>query len=221
MLPASLNLYPPESRFHAGVGEADLKSAILASNDDPIPSQLALILFPPSGSWIEQQGDFARLHREIDMIARLLDRDRVVVELHIEAVDKGQSLAITLLRELAAALQLQFHLCDAPTREISVGVGSCVVKPEDIGILAASGFNRIAFAANQLEQSVLDAARAAGFRSVTARIGDNQVRQSGAAILSTLDSVLMLRPRPCRRARNLPGLSGLHRMAGNDPRTPP
>jgi oxygen-independent coproporphyrinogen-3 oxidase len=194
MLPASRDLYPPATRFHTGVGEADLRSAILASNDDPIPRQLAIVLCPPASSASEQESDFARMHREIDLVARLLDRDRVVVELHVEPLDEGRPLAVALLRELAEAIQLQFHLCNAPTREISLDVGSCLLKPADIGILAASGFNRIVFAADQLELSLLDAARAAGIRSIGARIGYSEAQPSGAAILPTLDAALALRP---------------------------
>ncbi len=134
------------------------------------------------------------MHREIDLIARLLDRDREVVELHIEAVEQDRPLAVTLLRELAQAIQLQFRLGDTPTREISVDIGSGVVKPEDIGTLAAIGFNRIGFAAVQLGKPLLDAARQAGFRSISAQIGRSQEQQSGAEILSMLDAAMMHRP---------------------------
>src|SRR5262245_64721548 len=89
--------YPPAPRFSESFGEADLRGAAQASNDEPIPRPLSLYVHVPfcaspcfycgcnriitrdrarGGAYL------ARLYREIALLAALFDRDRRVVQVH-------------------------------------------------------------------------------------------------------------------------------------------
>lgn len=149
-----------------GVGAAELRAAINISNDDPIPRPLALALRLPAGERSEFESDMARLHREIDLIARLIDRDREVVELHIDTGGMGGSFPMNALRNVSEALRHQFHFSAAVTCEYSVALDSAVIEMDQIADLAANGFNRIHFSAVQIEPAKVRAARDGGFRSI-------------------------------------------------------
>jgi hypothetical protein len=105
----SVGSYPPVSRFHQGIGEAEFRAAIKLSNEDPIPRQLSLCVCVPAGQGPEFECDMARLEREIDLVSRLVDRDREVMALEVTAGDSDGPVPPALAPDLLDVLRHQFH----------------------------------------------------------------------------------------------------------------
>jgi len=160
------DIYPPISRLHSGSGESELRSAIGISNDDPIPRRLALALRIPDARDPEFNGDMARVHREVDLVSRLIDRDREVVELHVEFNAVGGQLHMESVRDLSEALRHQFHFSPDPASEYSITVDPRTILPEQLESLAPYGFNRIVFQEIPVEPAMVRFARACGMRSI-------------------------------------------------------
>ena len=167
MLSSCPGAYPPVSRFHSDIGEAEFRNAISLSNDDPIPRQVSLWLRVPGGLGSRFDCDIARLYREIDLVARLVDRDREVIELHVEAIDRERPIPMAAIRELSDTLRHQFHLSSAASREFGIDVNPEIVTPDQVAALSEFGFNRLGFSAGHLEPLLMVSARESGFRSVS------------------------------------------------------
>jgi len=118
----SAGSYPPVSRFHRGIGEAEFRDAIRLSNDDPIPRQLSLCVRVPAGQGPEFECDIARLEREIDLVSRLVDRDREVMELRVTAGVSDRSPPLAAVRDLLDVLRHQFHFSPEAFSELPVAV---------------------------------------------------------------------------------------------------
>ena len=216
--------YPTAPQFHAGFGEAQLREVAEASNGDPIPRRLSLYVHVPfcespcfycgcnriiTRDKARGEAYLARLEREIALAARMFDRDREVIQLHFGG-GTPNFLTPEQLREIVDTLRRQFCFSDAPDRDISIELDPRFVNAEDIGALAAIGFNRASFgvqdfdpavqkAVNRIQsveqtRAVVDACRANGFRSVNVDLIYGLPNQTTDGFARTLDTVADMRP---------------------------
>lgn len=140
---SALNSYPPVTRFDERVGAAELRAAISRSNDDPIPRPLSLSLRMPGGRGAEFAGDMARVYREVDLVARLLDRDRNVVELRIETGTAAGPIALAAIRDVFHTLLAQFHFSPTVTCELSIDLAARAPEPTLVRDARSSGFHTV------------------------------------------------------------------------------
>ena len=216
--------YPTAPRFHDGFGEAELREAALASNGDPIPRRLSLYVHIPfctspcfycgcnriiTRDKSRAEGYLARLYREIDLTARLFDRDREVIQLHFGG-GTPNFLTPAQLREVVDTLRSQFRFSGAQARDVSIELDPRFVDADDIAQLADIGFNRASFgvqdfdpavqqAVNRIQsvgqtRTVVDACRTNGFRSVNVDLIYGLPKQNAAGFARTLDIVNGMRP---------------------------
>ncbi len=216
--------YPTAPQFAADFGEDALRETIAASNGDPIPRRLSLYVHVPycmspcfycgcnriitrdksrSAPYIE------RLKREIGAVAPLFDRDREVIQLHFGG-GTPNFFSPAELRGIVDEMRRQFRFSDAPDRDLSIELDPRFVDPDDIGELAAIGFNRASLgvqdfdpavqeAVNRIQsveetRAVVDACRAHGFHSVNIDLIYGLPKQTLEGFGRTLDTVLDIRP---------------------------
>ena len=216
--------YPTAPQFAADFGEVALRETIAASNGDPIPRRLSLYVHVPycmspcfycgcnriitrdksrSAPYIE------RLKREIGAVAPLFDRDREVIQLHFGGGTPNFFSPVEL-RDIVDEMRRQFRFSDAPDRDISIELDPRFVNPDDIGELAAIGFNRASLgvqdfdpavqeAVNRIQsveetRAVVDACRTHGFHSVNIDLIYGLPKQTLEGFGRTLDTVLDIRP---------------------------
>ncbi|HKE47193.1 MAG TPA: oxygen-independent coproporphyrinogen III oxidase, partial [Rhodanobacteraceae bacterium] len=216
--------YPAAPQFHAGFGEAELKAAAHASNEDPIPRRLSLYVHVPfcfspcfycgctriiTRDRSKADGYLARLHREIERVAPLFDRDRKVVQLHLGG-GTPNFLDPRQMGELMESIDANFSLAREGTREAGIELDPRGVDADYVRMLAGYGFNRVSVGVQDFDpdvqaavnraqsvdetRRVLDAAREHGFRSTSIDLIYGLPRQTPASFARTLDEVLALRP---------------------------
>ena len=216
--------YPTAPRFHDGFGEAELREAALASNGDPIPRRLSLYVHIPfctspcfycgcnriiTRDKSRAEGYLVRLYREIDLVSKLFDRDREVIQLHFGG-GTPNFLTPAQLREVVDTLHSQFRFSDARDRDISIELDPRFVDAADIAELARVGFNRASFgvqdfdpavqqAVNRVQsveetREVVDACNANGFRSVNVDLIYGLPKQAPGGFARTLDIVADMQP---------------------------
>lgn len=185
---------PPASQFDPEIGAAELIESIRASNDEPIPRPLALSLPLPASMQPEFARDIDRLRREIDLAARLFERDRDVVELHVAAGEADAPWRHVCFSDLIDALHHQFHFSAAAAGEITIHADPRVLRPGEIAMLAAAGFNRMAFTTAHVDPLLVRACRGGGFRSIAVTVGDRRSGAASGAIEAELDTALALWP---------------------------
>src|SRR4051812_46223420 len=126
--------YPAAPQFQPGFGEAQLRAAARASNDDPIPRPLSLYVHMPfclspcfycgctrvitrdrskAGIYLEH------LYREIELTAPLFDRDRAVTQLHFGG-GTPNFLDAQQMAELLDSLSRHFALSRGGEREFGI-----------------------------------------------------------------------------------------------------
>ena len=216
--------YPAAPQFHAGFGETQLRTAAHASNDDPIPRPLSVYVHVPfclspcfycgctriitrdaGRSPIYLQ----RLHREIELIAPLFDRDRSVRQLHFGGgtpnfLDRAQ------MAELLETLAQHFSFSRDAQREFGIELDPRFCDADYVRALAPLGFNRVSVgiqdfdpdvqaAVNRIQsvaqtRAVLDAARESGFRSASVDLIYGLPKQTLTGFARTLDEVIALAP---------------------------
>ncbi len=149
------------------------------------------------------------LYREFELQSELFDRDRVVEQLHFGGgtptyLDEGQ------LRSLMARIDESFTLDTSEQREFSIEVDPRTVDAAGIGLLRELGFNRLSMGVQDFEPSVqravnrlqndedvaalTDAAREAGFGSVSYDLIYGLPLQTVESFDRTLSRVIELRP---------------------------
>jgi oxygen-independent coproporphyrinogen-3 oxidase len=149
----------------------------------------------------------AALEREADMVAARLGGQRQVEQLHFGG-GSPTFLSNEELRRLMAMLTARFPL--AARGEFSIEVDPRCTPPDKVAVLGELGFNRLSVgvqdfdpevqqAVNRLQsyeitKATIDAARAAGFKSVNMDLIYGLPRQSRATFAGTLDKVLELAP---------------------------
>jgi oxygen-independent coproporphyrinogen-3 oxidase len=216
--------YPAAPQFHAGFGETQLRAAAQASNEDPIPRPLSVYVHVPfclspcfyCGCTRIITRDTARspiylqrLHREIELVAPLFDRDRPVLQLHFGGgtpnfLDRAQ------MAELLETLAQHFSFSRDGAREFGIELDPRFCDADYVRALAPLGFNRVSVgiqdfdpdvqaAVNRIQsvaqtRAVLDAARESGFRSTSVDLIYGLPKQSISGFARTLDEVIALEP---------------------------
>ncbi|KAF1710763.1 oxygen-independent coproporphyrinogen III oxidase [Pseudoxanthomonas sacheonensis] len=216
--------YPTAPQFSAEFGAEALREAAEASNGDPIPRRLSLYVHVPfctspcfycgcnriiTRDLARGEAYLARLYREIAMTAELFDRDREVIQLHFGG-GTPNFMSPAQLGEVVGALRRQFHFSDSPSRDLSIELDPRFISPEDVGALAAIGFNRASLgvqdfdpdvqaAVNRIQSveetiAIIEACRRHGMRSVNVDLIYGLPKQSKAGFARTLDTVIAARP---------------------------
>jgi oxygen-independent coproporphyrinogen-3 oxidase len=151
----------------------------------------------------------ARLAREIEQQGALFDRDRKVIQLHMGGgtpnyLEAGQ------LRALMQMLRGSFNLAQGDEREFSIELDPRQADAALLHELADMGFNRVSFgvqdfnpevqqAINRIQPvettiEVIQAARAAGFKSVSIDLIYGLPKQTAEGFAATIDVVTGIRP---------------------------
>ena len=216
--------YPAAPQFQTGFGEAELRAAARASNEDPIPRPLSLYVHMPfclspcfyCGCTRVITRDRSKaviylehLYREIELTAPLFDRDRPVTQLHFGG-GTPNFLDAQQMSELLDSLSRHFSFARDAEREFGIELDPRYCDGDYVRMLAAHGFNRISVgiqdfdpevqrAVNRIQsveqtREVLDAARNAGMRSVSVDLIYGLPKQTAEKFTHTLEQVIALRP---------------------------
>ncbi|WP_372018157.1 oxygen-independent coproporphyrinogen III oxidase [Pseudoxanthomonas sp. 10H] len=216
--------YPTAPQFTPGFGEAELRQVAAASNGDPIPRPISLYLHIPfctspcfycgcnriiTRDKTRGEAYLTRLYREIAMASTLFDRDRDVEQVHFGGgtpnfLDPAQ------IAEVVDVLRRHFSFARGPRMDCSIELDPRFVSPDEIGQLAAIGFNRASLgvqdfdpvvqqAVNRVqgvEQTlgIIEACRTHGFRSVNVDLIYGLPKQTLEGFSRTLDLTLQARP---------------------------
>ena len=149
------------------------------------------------------------LDREAGMQGRLVDRDRKVLQLHFGG-GTPTVLSDQELEDLLVTLRREFGFCEELPPETSIEVDPRSVTPQRMETLADIGFNRISFGIQDFDTNVqeavnrrqdtghclqvLQAAKAAGFRSVAVDLIYGLPRQTLEGFAATLNAVVSAKP---------------------------
>jgi oxygen-independent coproporphyrinogen III oxidase len=151
----------------------------------------------------------AHLYREIELQARLFDRDRTVRQLHLGG-GTPTSLTLDEMQELIDTLRHHFSLSQGPQREFGIEVDPRTVSIDVIKGLAELGFNRISFGVQDFNPRVQQAvnreqsqehtlaliriAREVGFGSINADLIYGLPYQTVDTFDETLSTLIEARP---------------------------
>lgn len=216
--------YPTAPQFATSFGEAEFTACARSSNDDPIPRTLSVYVHVPfcespcfycgCNRVITREHGKAevyleRLFREIELTAPLFDRDRKAVQLHLGG-GTPNFLDLRQMGDLCESLQRHFTLDRSDAREFGIEIDPRYAGADYVTGLGELGFNRISVgiqdfdpvvqqAVNRIQSvaqtaAVLEAARAAGFRSLSVDLIYGLPAQNLAGFAHTLDEVIALRP---------------------------
>ena len=216
--------YPTAPQFHTGFDERALRAAIQASNEEPIPRPLSLYVHVPfctspcfycgcnriiTRDVGKADRYLERLYREIEMVAKLFDRDRQVTQLHFGG-GTPNFLDLARMQELMGVLARHFSFSVERSREFGIEIDPRFADADYVRGLGELGFNRISVgiqdfdpavqaAVNRIQsveqtREVLEAARASGFRSASVDLIYGLPRQTVAGFERTLDEVVALAP---------------------------
>jgi len=216
--------YPTAPQFRADFGEAQLREAIRASNEEPIPRPLSLYVHVPfclspcfycgcnrviTRDMGKADRYLERLYREIELLAPLFDRDRPVRQLHFGG-GTPNFLDIARMGELMESLARHFSFGRRGEREFGIEIDPRFADGDYVRGLGALGFDRVSVgiqdfdpavqaAVNRIQgvaetRAVIEGARAAGFASVSVDLIYGLPRQTLAGFERTLEEVLALAP---------------------------
>lgn len=216
--------YPTAPQFRPDFDEQALRSAIHASNEEPIPRPLSLYVHVPfclspcfycgcnrviTRDIGKADRYLERLYREIELIASEFDRDRPVRQLHFGG-GTPNFLDLTRMGELMDSLARHFSFLRGPEREYGIELDPRYCDGDYVRGLAALGFNRVSVgiqdfdpavqeAVNRIQsveqtRDVLEAARASGFVSASVDLIYGLPRQTLAGFDETLTQVIDLAP---------------------------
>ncbi len=149
------------------------------------------------------------LYREIELYDGLVNERRPVTQLHFGG-GTPTYIGCDALRRLMAKLGVHFNLIDDPEREYSIEIDPRTVNTEDPRAWAEMGFNRLSLGVQDFDPEVqrsvnrlqsyddtlalIEAARAAGFESISLDLIYGLPRQTPESFAVTLDKVLDIRP---------------------------
>lgn len=216
--------YPAAPRFNEEFNERTLRKVIAGSNEFPVPNRLSIYAHIPfcespcffcgcnriitrdhrrGASYLEM------LNKEIERIGPLFDEDREVIQLHLGG-GTPNFLSPEQLSGLLDSLQRFFRFSNAADRDFSIELDPRHVTPDEIGQLAALGFNRASLgiqdfdpvvqkAVNRIQGvdmtlELIDACRTHGLRSVNVDLIYGLPKQTVEGFGKTLDIVLRVRP---------------------------
>ena len=214
--------YPTALQFDASFTADVYREQALASNTTGLPLSLYIhIPFCHSLCYYcgcnkivtRNQTRVARylqnLYVEIDLQAELFSRERKVEQLHFGG-GTPTYLNELQLDALMAKLRGAFNFDDSDAHEFSIEVDPRTVSPRSIGELARAGFNRLSLGVQDFDEAVqaavnrmqseaevraiVDASRAAGFRSISFDLIYGLPHQTQASFDDTLDKVIAIRP---------------------------
>lgn len=214
--------YPTALSFHAGVGPAQYREQVAASNADPVPPPLLLYLHLPfcrSGCFYcgchkvvsrneRRHADYcAMLMREIQLQGELFKADRPVRQIHFGG-GTPNLLRPRALGRLLCSITKHFRL--AEDCELSLEIDPRVAEPHDPLAWAALGFDRVSIgvqdidigvqkAINRVQPPVMVAAltrqlRAAGIERINYDLIYGLPRQTVSGFSRTLDFAIEQRP---------------------------
>ncbi|MBK8286918.1 MAG: oxygen-independent coproporphyrinogen III oxidase [Ahniella sp.] len=216
--------YPTAPQFHSRFGAQQVAEAARRGNEDPIPRDLSLYVHVPycfspcfycgCNRVITRDVTRARtylqhLKVELDMVAPLFDRDRLLTQLHLGG-GTPNFLNSDELGELMAAIDAKFRFAPKAVRDFSIELDPRHVNGSDIEALAFMGFNRaslgvqdfdrdVQLAVNRVQSveqtlEVIAACRRVGMASVNVDLIYGLPRQNEAGFARTLDIVAEARP---------------------------
>ncbi|WP_350616173.1 coproporphyrinogen III oxidase [Pseudomonas sp. HY7a-MNA-CIBAN-0227] len=189
-------------KFHSGIGSLDLLRALRDSRQHQRP--LALNLQWPTSHSCD---DYLRcLEQEIHLIGCHLSSRQPVDQFHLG----GATPAIAELQRLMAHLRSRLHFLDHDQGDYSIDLDPQRIDWATMGLLRDLGFNHVSIgvpdASDDVKtppagyqdpapiQSLIDAARTFGFRSVNVDLGYGHAWQTIASFEAKLSSLIALEP---------------------------
>ncbi|MDR5866876.1 oxygen-independent coproporphyrinogen III oxidase [Halomonas koreensis] len=216
--------YPTAPQFQAAFAEDDYRAAAEYSNRLEVPKPLSVYVHIPFCHSLcyycacnkiithntERAAEYLGwLEREIALQAALFDGSRRLTQLHLGG-GTPTYLSNAQLGELMAALDAAFHFAPPEDREFSLEVDPRTVTPAQIHELRALGFNRLSFGVQDFDRRVqeavnrvqseaqvvelVEAAREAGFQSISVDLIYGLPLQTVESFGATLDKIIALRP---------------------------
>jgi oxygen-independent coproporphyrinogen III oxidase len=216
--------YPTAPQFHAAFAEDDYRAAAQRSNRVASPKPLSVYVHIPfckslcyycaCNKIITHNTDraaeyLAWLKHEVQTQGALFDESRRMTQLHLGG-GTPTYLSNAQLGQLMTSLDEAFHFAPVEEREFSLEVDPRTVTPEQIHELHDLGFNRLSFgvqdfdadvqqAVNRVQSeeqvvSLVQAARDAGFQSISVDLIYGLPLQTVASFDTTLDKIIALRP---------------------------
>jgi oxygen-independent coproporphyrinogen-3 oxidase len=216
--------YPTAPQFSEAWGEADVRRVVALSNADSPARPISVYVHVPwcfspcfyCGCNRLITRDPARaahylehLLAEIDLVLPLFDADREVPQVHFGG-GTPNFLSAAQLDAVIGDIGRHLRLSSSPRRDFSIELDPRHVAPGAVAGLARAGFNRASLgvqdfdprvqrAVNRVQSveetaAVIDACRAAGFRSVNVDLIYGLPLQTPASFARTLDTVVALRP---------------------------
>ena len=216
--------YPTAPQFSPGFDESDLRAMAATSNGDPIPRPLSLYLHIPfctspcfycgcnriiTRDTARGAAYLTRLYREVAMASALFDRDRDVEQVHFGG-GTPNFLTPAQIAEVMDVPRRHFSFAAPARLDCSIELDPRFITPDDVGALAAAGFNRASLgvqdfdpevqrAVNRIQSveqtlAIIDACRTHGLQSVNVDLIYGLPKQSLAGFSRTLDITLEARP---------------------------
>ncbi|MBD9437238.1 oxygen-independent coproporphyrinogen III oxidase [Pseudoxanthomonas sp. PXM03] len=216
--------YPTAPQFSPGFQEADLREMAAITNGDPIPRPLSLYLHIPfctspcfycgcnriiTRDTARGAAYLTRLYREVAMTSALFDRDRDVEQVHFGG-GTPNFLSPAQIAEVMDVLRRQFSFAPASRLDCSIELDPRFITPDEVGELAAAGFNRASLgvqdfdpdvqrAVNRIQSveqtlAIIEACRTHGLQSVNVDLIYGLPKQSLEGFSRTLDITLEARP---------------------------
>lgn len=215
--------YPTAVAFGAFT-EDEYKAHAYLSNEDPIPLPLSLYFHIPFCDTVcfycacnkivtkdrsKSETYLQYLFREIEMQAKLYDRDRMVEQLHWGG-GTPTFLNHEEMRALMAKIRQHFSLYDTDEGDYSIEIDPRSVTSETIGVLREIGFNRFSLGVQDVDKrvqiavnrvqpieqtlAVIEACRAYGAKSISVDLIYGLPFQTAESFRQTLDTMIELAP---------------------------
>jgi len=213
--------YPTAVEFHEGVSDAAYVESLARADafpDEPLSVYVHLpfceercaycgcnVVITKHRDVTDRYLDY--LDREIDLLAAHLPHRRTISQLHWGGGTPTYYTAAELERVFARLTQ---HFTFTPDAEIGVEIDPRVTSPEQLSTLRRLGFNRLSMGVQdfapevqeavnriqsyELTKSLVDHARALGFRSINIDLIYGLPYQTTEGFARTLELVIALRP---------------------------
>ncbi|CRL52209.1 coproporphyrinogen III oxidase [Pseudomonas sp. P154a] len=227
------NCHADTQKFHEGIGSLDLLRALRVSRQKrrplslnvQLPSSLKLSLCSPRDSANEHQGIepyLQHLEQEIDLVSCHLDAQQRVEQFHLG----GGTLSTAHIERLMSHLRSRFNFLVHECGDYSVEVDLYQTDWATMGVLRDQGFNHVSIGVPDFDsdcersvacyqnpapiQSLIDAARTFGYRSINVDLGFGHAWQTPESFALKLATIIELEPdrlmvfdysRPPRRYR--------------------
>lgn len=216
--------YPTAVQFHPGFTESAYREEVRRADSAAPLAPLSIYVHIPfchslcyycgCSKVVTRNRERAEIYlcallREVELQAALFAPGRAVSQLHLGG-GTPTYLDASQMKRLIDGLRANFSLREDDSREFSIEIDPRTVTPDDIHLLADRGFNRVSMgvqdfdpdvqrAVNRLQsaeqtESLVEAARSAGFGSVSLDLIYGLPLQTVEGFQRTLDRVLAMRP---------------------------